>query len=92
MYGYTDHVMVPIEANTHSFVVRVWREETTEPGDHVIWRGHITHVSTHQKRYLQDLEEIIFFMLPYLQQMGVEVSWTWRIWQWWHRQWHKQRV
>jgi hypothetical protein len=42
-----------------------------------MWRGHITHVPTSQRLYVQDLREIIQFIAPYLGQMGIEVTLPW---------------
>ena len=88
----TDPIKAPLEANTHSFVVRVWLEETVETDGRAVWRGHITHVITREKRYLEDLESIIIFIVPYLEAMGVEISWRWRVRQWWQRRWRKQKI
>lgn len=60
------------ELNTHSFIVKIWLEDTIEEADQVTWRGHITHVTTGKRSYIQSLSEIIHFIRPYLQKMGVE--------------------
>jgi hypothetical protein len=59
------------EDQVHSFIVRVWLEETLAEGGKAKWRGHITHVLTGRRRYLQNLSSIPAFMMPYLKQMGV---------------------
>lgn len=59
------------EVNTHSFVVKVWLEETTEEAGRASWRGHITHVVSGERRYLQSLAEITHFVEGYLVRMGV---------------------
>jgi hypothetical protein len=61
------------EAEIHSFIVKIWFEEISSTG-RVLWRGHITHVPGGERRYLQDLEEIAFFILPYLEAMGVRTG------------------
>lgn len=62
------------ESNTHSFIVKVWLEETIEEACQPIWRGHITHVPSGERRYLQDLDKIAAFVEPYLERMGVKVE------------------
>lgn len=70
------------EVNTQPFVVKVWLEETIEETGRAVWRGHITHVPSGTRRYVQDLEEITAFIAAYLQDMGVEFGLWWRITQW----------
>jgi hypothetical protein len=57
------------EGATLSFVIRIWIEETSpEPGN-VQWRGHITHVPSGRRQYLQALPEIIAFIAPYVGEV-----------------------
>ena len=58
------------EVNTHSFIVKIWLEESAEEAGRAKWRGYITHVSSGERRYLEDLNEILLFIAPYLEQMG----------------------
>lgn len=67
------------DANTHSFVVKLWLEETAAEAGRVRWRGHVTHVGSGKRLYFQRLEEIVDFMTPYLEMMGVERGITSRI-------------
>lgn len=75
------------EAYTNSFIVRIWLEETAEEAGRATWRGHITHVPSGERRYLKDLDDIVAFIVPYLQRMGIEPSLIWRT-----RLWLKRRV
>ncbi len=54
------------EAHTHSFVIKVWLEETSEEASQIIWRGHITHVPSGVRRYFQELVVISDFVQSYL--------------------------
>jgi hypothetical protein len=63
-----------LEPYTHSFIVKVWLEETVEEAGRAKWRGHITHVPSGEKRYLEDLDEITTFITPYLEEMGVRIG------------------
>lgn len=74
------------EANTHPFIVKIWIEETTEDAGRAIWRGHITHVHSRERRYVKALDEITAFIAIYLEDMGVQLELSWQI-----RQWLKQR-
>lgn len=64
-------MMESYEPDTHSFVVKTWLEETREEGGRARWRGHITHVVSGERRYLQSLAEITSFIENYLVSMGV---------------------
>lgn len=71
--------MVPPESNLHSFIVRLWREETDEAAGPTVWRGHITHVPSGTRRYLTDLRDIAAFIAPYLEAEEARPEW-WRRW------------
>ena len=66
--------MEPTEPHTHSFIVKIWLEETLEEDGRAIWRGHITHVPSGERLYLQDLDTIRLFIEPYLEMMGVNLD------------------
>ncbi len=70
--------MDEIESEAQSFIVRVWVEEA----DRGLWRGHITHVSSSRRRYLENLDEIGDFIAPYLELMGVKLGVRWRMRHW----------
>ena len=65
-----------------SFIIKTWLEENVEETGRAIWRGHITHVPSGERRYLTNLSEMIAFILPYLRQMGVRFTLRWRVQQW----------
>jgi hypothetical protein len=60
-----------LDSSTHSFVIRVWREENG-PGRPPGWRGHITHVPSNARRSVESLEQITAFIARYLRDLGVE--------------------
>lgn len=70
------------EANTHSFIVKVWLEESAEETGQAIWKGYVTHVTDGERRYFQDLNEIPSFIAPYLTRMGVKFGIGWRLRNW----------
>ena len=75
-----------IEANSHSFILKIWLEEPHELQGSAQWRGHITHVPTGRRRYLKDLNGIARFLIPYLEAMNAHVGFLWKLRQWLHRQ------
>lgn len=60
------------EPDTESFVVKVWLEETVEEAGRAKWRGHVTHVTSGERRYLESLSGIVDFIMPYLERWGVK--------------------
>jgi hypothetical protein len=70
------------EPDSHSFIVKIWLEETPQEAGRATWRGSITHVFSKERRYLRDLNEIARFIGPYLQEMGVTSSWRERLRSW----------
>ena len=53
------------ESVTHSFVVRIWLEEDNRAK----WRGHITHVPSGTRQYVEQLADIVDFIGPYVDGM-----------------------
>lgn len=74
-----------LEPNTHSFIVKIWLEETAAETGRIVWRGHITHVQGGERRYLKRLDQIPALIEPYLQQMGVKPRTGWRLADWLRR-------
>ena len=59
------------ETSTESFIVKIWTEdEQNSPA----WQGQITHVLSGEKQYFNSLNEIEQFMLPYLQEIGIDLD------------------
>ena len=59
-----------IEFRRQSFIVKVWLEPPEKDGGQARWRGHITHVPTGERKYVDDLDGITAFIAKHLQQMG----------------------
>lgn len=68
------HALDEIEHNTHSFIVRVWREQTGARQGEFAWRGRIIHVPDGSSRSVQFLSEIGLFVALYLAQLGVRLG------------------
>jgi hypothetical protein len=73
------------EASPQSFIVKIWLEETKEEEGQTVWRGHITHVPSGKRRYVQALDEVPAFIEPYLEAMGVRTAGHLTIRSWWKR-------
>lgn len=71
-----------LEPGSHSFIIKVWLEESATHGKGAGWHGHITHVPGGERRYLKDLNEITAFIKPFLDQTGVKFGWRFHIEQW----------
>jgi hypothetical protein len=54
------------ETQVHSFIIKLWLEKAGEEVSTTAWHGHITHVPSGDRHYLQDLSDIIGFIEPYL--------------------------
>jgi hypothetical protein len=77
--------MDSLEPNAQSFIVKVWVEDSAEKTGRGVWHGHITHVPSHQRRYLKNLGEIEDFIAPHLEEMGVKLGMRWRVRRWFKR-------
>ena len=64
--------MNQIELDTHSFVIKIWLEEIIELSGRALWRGHITHVASGEKKPLKSMREIVPFIGDYLQAEAAE--------------------
>jgi hypothetical protein len=73
------------ESSTHSFIVKIWLEESAHESDPRTWRGHITHVPSGQRRYLSNLNDVTDFIAIFLQGMGVQLGKGWQLKQWLRR-------
>lgn len=74
-----------LELISQSFIIKVWVEEHPDAGSAGTWRGHITDVFSGERRYLKDLDEILDFITPRLEDMGVKLGVRWRVRRWFKR-------
>jgi hypothetical protein len=51
-------IMTYFEAEAHSFVLRIWRENREDPDAPAEWRGWIEHVQSEQRHYFRKLGDI----------------------------------
>jgi hypothetical protein len=59
--------MSPPDEKTHVFIVRLWLEAREIEGAETLWRGVVEHVSSGQRRYVDNLDEIPAFIAGYLR-------------------------
>lgn len=71
------------EKNRQVFIIRIWREGRDIEGASPAWRGEIESTQTGERRYLKNLDDILAFIAPYLERMGVRLDLRWRVKQWW---------
>jgi len=56
------------DANIFSFVVRVWKDPSSEEGRD-LWRGYITPIPDGSRHYFTHIEEIPAFMQDYFKSV-----------------------
>jgi hypothetical protein len=70
------------EPHIHSFIIKIWLEQTGEEFGEAKWRGHITHVPSGERKLISDLKQIPPFIVPYIKAMGVRPRTCWRLSNW----------
>jgi hypothetical protein len=74
--------MALFEDDTHVFIVRIWLECRDIEGTNVVWRGVIEHVTSGERRYVKDLDDLVSFIAPYFEKMGLRLKLVWRVKRW----------
>ena len=64
-----DDGMALDESDTHSFIVKIWKEDDEDSRGRRPWRGHITHAFSRTRHPLRELGDILLFIRPYLDAM-----------------------
>lgn len=62
------------ESSRQVFIIRIWREPREIDGALPEWRGAIECTYDNQQHYLKSLDEIVAFILPYLEKLGVKLE------------------
>jgi hypothetical protein len=52
----------------HSFILKVWLEDTQGETGPLLWRGHITHIGSAAGQYVKSVEEVVRFIQAQLKQ------------------------
>ena len=69
--------MISSESMIQSFVIKISVEETADETGQTLWRGHITHIPSRRRVYIKELNDVIHFIVPYLEKMGIELDQEW---------------
>jgi hypothetical protein len=76
---------LPFEENmAHTFVLRIWLEETRQEARQATWRGQITHAISGRRRSVTQLRDFDDFIAAYLKDMDVDLGIRWRLGNWLH--------
>jgi len=70
----------PYENITRVFWIRIELKEKQSTGRQTL--GEIKDVMSGAKQPIYYLHDIIYFIMPYLQAMGVRINWPWRLGGW----------
>jgi hypothetical protein len=63
----------------HAFIIRIWCEPREIEGAPPKCRGVIEHVLTGERYYFQNLDDVLAFLVFYLERMDVKVELCWRV-------------
>jgi hypothetical protein len=71
-----------MDSNPQSFIIKFWLEQTTLSQKNTLWHGQITHVPSGERRPFQDVDDLLNFIGPYLNAMGIQFTRQRRFWRW----------
>jgi hypothetical protein len=63
-----------VDEKIHVFTLRIWREPREVRSAKPKWRGVIIHLATGEKKYFESLDEILTFIVPFIEDMGVRAD------------------
>ena len=72
-------------SSPQSFIIKVWVEDSLDDVGGKIWHGRITHVPSGERRYFNRLDEILSFIQPHMEALGVEIDKRRRLLKWLNR-------
>lgn len=79
-----------MDSNPQSFILKFWVEPTSTASEKdVHWHGQITHVPSGTRRSLKNKEDLLNFIQPYLEAIGIHLKHQRRLWRrgrFWRRQ------
>jgi len=67
------------DPESHSFILKIWIEETAAEAGYVVWRGSLSHVPDGSRRYFTDLETMADFVGNFIEGMGGDVGMRFRV-------------
>lgn len=72
------------ELSFRSFIVKIWWEEGDQEKG-LCWKGYVTDVTSGDRRYIRDLDEIGVFVRRQLENMGVKFGLTGQLAHFWNQ-------
>jgi len=69
-----------MDPSPQSFILKFWVEPTTDSEQEIIWHGQITHVPSGARRSLKTKEDLMNFVQPYLEAIGIHLTRQRRFW------------
>jgi len=69
-----------MDPNPQSFILKFWVDQTTASEEEIIWHGQITHVPSGARRSLKTKEDLLNFIEPYLEAIGIHFTRPRRFW------------
>lgn len=61
--------MARFEQESHSFVVRLWREYQAQSDGDLVWRGWVEHVQSGERYYFQNMKDLHTAVSHYIKQI-----------------------
>ena len=80
----------PYENITRVFWIKIELKENQRTGRQAL--GDIKDVMSSQKQAIYGLCDISYFIIPYLETMGIRISWWWRFASWFTRKRRKNNI
>ena len=84
------HDLEPYENITRVFWIKIELKDNRLKGRHII--GEIKDVMSGQRQVICELCDIVYFVIPYLEHMGIKIRWFWRLGHLLEQKRRKQRV
>ena len=72
-------------APIHSFIVKVLLDPIPGKSGRFKWRAQVAHVPSGRQRYVPTWDELIYFILDFLDAAGAEFNLGWRLRYWLNR-------
>jgi hypothetical protein len=69
-----------MDSEPQSFIIKFWLEKVTDEQKEIVWHCQVTHVPSGVRRYLKTSDDLLKFMTPYLEAMGIKFSRRYRFW------------
>lgn len=65
-----------MDEKIHVFTLRFWREPREVKSAKPKWRGVIIHLASGKKKYFENLDDVLTFIVPYMADMGLSADQT----------------